>query len=303
MQIYLLPPTSRKKNRAGKGAGDEEHSRRSVAAMGKRAASSDKETTPEERESMRLKRKARSLGLLSDSLKKGSPSRVPRALRKYNGMNINNKASGRGKRKFLFLFPGRLDIKCNGGRLGTLAKLSTRNPVLYIEYPQGRMKLLGTIIYPKCRFLAAHYKKSSTEVSRRKAGLRCNGTFDAFIVFSEHHWVGTAAENPSEKPLPIPEKMLEQARKAQEAADKKARECEAADAKQDMDTQVAENEETPTKRPLSEPAEADESSAKPLSKRASRRSGRSRSRVSYKEMSSGDEDEESQDDESSSDDE
>ncbi len=36
---------------------------------------------------------------------------------------------------------------------GTLAKLDTANPVLYIEFPQGRLKLLGTLVFPRNKYM------------------------------------------------------------------------------------------------------------------------------------------------------
>jgi hypothetical protein len=36
---------------------------------------------------------------------------------------------------------------------GTLAQLDTRNPVLYIDFPEGRLKLLGTLAFPRNKYM------------------------------------------------------------------------------------------------------------------------------------------------------
>ncbi len=36
---------------------------------------------------------------------------------------------------------------------GTLAKLDTRNPVLYFDFPEGRLKLLGTLAFPRNKYM------------------------------------------------------------------------------------------------------------------------------------------------------
>jgi hypothetical protein len=35
---------------------------------------------------------------------------------------------------------------------GTLAKLDSKNPVLYIDFPSGRLKLVGTLLFPKTKY-------------------------------------------------------------------------------------------------------------------------------------------------------
>lgn len=36
---------------------------------------------------------------------------------------------------------------------GTLAQLDTRNPVLYIDFPDGRLKFFGTIVFPHNKYM------------------------------------------------------------------------------------------------------------------------------------------------------
>ena len=36
---------------------------------------------------------------------------------------------------------------------GSLAQLDSQNPVLYVDFPQGRLKFLGTIVFPKNKYM------------------------------------------------------------------------------------------------------------------------------------------------------
>ncbi len=36
---------------------------------------------------------------------------------------------------------------------GTLANLDSRNPVLYFDFPSGRLKMVGTLLFPKAKYL------------------------------------------------------------------------------------------------------------------------------------------------------
>lgn len=40
---------------------------------------------------------------------------------------------------------------------GTLAQLDSRNPVLYVDFPDGRLKFLGTIVYPKNKYMVLRF--------------------------------------------------------------------------------------------------------------------------------------------------
>lgn len=40
----------------------------------------------------------------------------------------------------------------SGCEQGTLAKLDSKNPVLYIDFPSGRLKLVGTLLFPKTKY-------------------------------------------------------------------------------------------------------------------------------------------------------
>ncbi len=40
---------------------------------------------------------------------------------------------------------------------GTLAALDSRNPVLYINFPEGRLKFFGTIVFPKNKYMVLKF--------------------------------------------------------------------------------------------------------------------------------------------------
>ena len=42
-------------------------------------------------------------------------------------------------------------------RQGTLAQLDSRNPVMYIDLPEGRLKLFGTLMFPSNRYLVLKF--------------------------------------------------------------------------------------------------------------------------------------------------
>ncbi|CAA6662701.1 unnamed protein product [Spirodela intermedia] len=151
-----------------------------------------------EAERKRLKNAAFSRNLLSRSpakpLRPIEPSKV---VLKHRGRDIVKK--GQRKNKFLFSLPGLL-APVSGGKIGELANLNTRNPVLYLEFPQGRMKLFGTVVYPKNKYLTLQFSKSSK-------GVLCEDSFENMVVFSEAWWIGSREENPDEIRLDFPEDL------------------------------------------------------------------------------------------------
>lgn len=92
-------------------------------------------------------------------------------------------------------------------QLGTLSDLNTNKPKLYIEFPQGRIKMCGTILYPKNKYIAVKYQKTEAQKSNKFTPLNSRGAFDNLVVFPEYYWVGTKEDNPEEKPLPFPEEI------------------------------------------------------------------------------------------------
>lgn len=92
-------------------------------------------------------------------------------------------------------------------QLGTLSDLNTNKPKLYIEFPQGRIKMCGTILYPKNKYIAVKYQKTQMQNSGKCTPLTSRGSFDNMVVFPEYYWIGTKEDNPEEKPLPFPEEI------------------------------------------------------------------------------------------------
>uniref|UniRef100_A0A3B6TZS9 DNA-binding protein RHL1 n=1 Tax=Triticum aestivum TaxID=4565 RepID=A0A3B6TZS9_WHEAT len=156
---------------------------------------------PEAEERKRLRSLAFSKGLLQ----RGEPA-APRAalppsgaVARLQGRDIV-RPRGQRRGRFLFSFPGLLAPAAAGGRVGELADLGTKNPVLYLEFPQGRMKLLGTHVYPKNKYL-------TLQMTRSAKGVACEDVFESMIVFPEAWWVGTKEENPDELKLEFPKEM------------------------------------------------------------------------------------------------
>ncbi|KAK6123656.1 hypothetical protein DH2020_042610 [Rehmannia glutinosa] len=116
---------------------------------------------------------------------------------KHHGKDILRKSQR--KNKYLFSFPGLLG-PISGGKIGELKDLGTKNPILYLDFPQGQMKLFGTIVYPKNRYLTLQFSKGGKNVT-------CDDYFDNMIVFSDAWWIGTKEENPEELRLQFPKEL------------------------------------------------------------------------------------------------
>uniref|UniRef100_A0A0A9B9I7 DNA-binding protein RHL1 n=1 Tax=Arundo donax TaxID=35708 RepID=A0A0A9B9I7_ARUDO len=151
------------------------------------------------------RRRLRSLAFSNGLLQRGEPA-APRtplapsgAVARLQGRDIVRRG-GQRKSRFLFSFPGLLAPAASGGRVGELADLGTKNPVLYLEFPQGRMKLFGTHVYPKNKYL-------TLQMTRSAKGVVCEDVFESLIVFSEAWWIGTKEENPEELKLEFPKEF------------------------------------------------------------------------------------------------
>ena len=113
-------------------------------------------------------------------------------------------------------------------RQGTLTALDTKNPVLYIELPEGRLKCFGTLVFPKNRYLVLRFGQkdivcedvlenmvSSDTCILLMSLCSCllamqeSGAAAAQVVFAEAWWVGTKESNPEEAQLPIPDSVLQ----------------------------------------------------------------------------------------------
>uniref|UniRef100_A0A7N0TF57 DNA-binding protein RHL1 n=1 Tax=Kalanchoe fedtschenkoi TaxID=63787 RepID=A0A7N0TF57_KALFE len=152
----------------------------------------------EAEERKRLKRLAVSKGMISDTPAKPSASlSLSKLVVKHHGKDIIKKSQR--KNKYLFSFPGLL-APVAGGKIGELKDLGTKNPILYLDFPQGRMKLFGTIMYPKNRYLTLQFSRGGKNVM-------CEDSFDTMIVFSDAWWIGKKEENPGEARLDFPKEL------------------------------------------------------------------------------------------------
>ncbi|KAF8398697.1 hypothetical protein HHK36_014554 [Tetracentron sinense] len=155
---------------------------------------------PEGEERKRIKNIAFSKKLLSQAPSKSiSPLSPSKTLLKHQGRDIVKKSQR--KNRFLFSFPGLL-APITGGKIGELKDLGTKNPILYLDFPQGQMKLFGTIVYPKNRYLTLHFSRGGKNVM-------CEDYFDNMIVFSDAWWIGMKDENPEEVRLEFPKELNE----------------------------------------------------------------------------------------------
>jgi len=114
---------------------------------------------------------------------------------KADGKDITKRSSAR-RNRYLLVFNCQL-APAAAGRLGTLARLDTKNPVMYIDFPEGRLRLSGTLVFPKNKYIVLRLGKEAL----------CEDVLESMIVFSESHWVGTEAENPDGSILPMPESL------------------------------------------------------------------------------------------------
>ncbi|PIA35437.1 hypothetical protein AQUCO_03500067v1 [Aquilegia coerulea] len=147
----------------------------------------------------RLKKLALSRNLLSQTPSKPSSTlSLSKTVLKHHGKDIMKKSQR--KNRFLFSFPGLLG-PITGGKVGELKDLGTMKPILYLDFPQGRVKMFGTIVYPKNRYLTLHFSKGGKNVM-------CEDHFDNMVVFSDAWWIGTKDENPEEVQLEFPKNLI-----------------------------------------------------------------------------------------------
>lgn len=108
-----------------------------MARGGKKEASAAAAAAdPEVEERVRLKRVAFSRNILSQSpAKVGSSAALApsKTVIKHHGRDILRKSQR--KNKYLFSFPGLLG-PISGGKIGELKDLGTKNPILYLDFPQ-----------------------------------------------------------------------------------------------------------------------------------------------------------------------
>lgn len=78
---------------------------------------------------------------------------------------------------------------------GSVEQMDTLNPVLYMDFPQGRLKFMGTIVHGTNRWLTLSFGQRHVQ---------CEDCFDHLVVFSDWSWVGKKSVNPDERRLPLP---------------------------------------------------------------------------------------------------
>lgn len=166
----------------------------------KEVAAASAEDKADDMENKRLRDLAFSRGLLSRTKSHAQhPSLPSKTILNSDGRDIVKK--GHRKSKYLFAFPG-LMAPVAGGKLGELTNLDSKNPVLYVDFPQGRLKLFGTIVYPKNKYLTLHFPRGAGNIV-------CEDCFESLVVFSIAWWIGTKEQNPDEVRIPLP-KSFEQ---------------------------------------------------------------------------------------------
>ncbi|XP_047315185.1 DNA-binding protein RHL1 [Impatiens glandulifera] len=158
------------------------------------------ERNPEVETQKRLKKLAFKSGILSETPAKAfSPLSPSAVVAKHHGKDILRKSQR--KNRYLFCFSGLL-APVAGGKIGELKDLGTKNPILYLDFPQGQMKLLGTIVYPKNKYLTLQFSRGGKQAT-------CEDYFDTMIVFSDAWWIGTKEDNPNETRLDFPKDLPE----------------------------------------------------------------------------------------------
>ena len=163
-------------------------------------------------------------------------------LLKRDGKDIYKKSTAR-KSRYAMVFPGHLNV-IKEGKMGEMREMHTQSPVVYLDFPNGRIKLLGTIVRPKStRYFTLNAK------SRDRMNLE--EWFDNVIIFPTWYWIGSSAENPEEKPLAMPTELSDLSDAAEvdwessvAAGGAKASDASAAVEKKKKDAAVAAAEES-----------------------------------------------------------
>uniref|UniRef100_A0A7S3QK99 DNA-binding protein RHL1 n=1 Tax=Dunaliella tertiolecta TaxID=3047 RepID=A0A7S3QK99_DUNTE len=158
-----------------------------------------KEKGTDEEKDNRLRERAVKQGILAESQPAAPDVPLPlsKALLKSNGQDILKKSTTRKNRYLLIL--NCLLAPATAGKLGSLANLDSQEPCMYIDFPNGRLKLFGTLVFPRNKYLLLRIGGQQ--------GVMCEDVFENMIVFSESWWVGTAEENPEERQLPLPAEL------------------------------------------------------------------------------------------------
>ncbi|KAK9907633.1 hypothetical protein WJX75_007295 [Coccomyxa subellipsoidea] len=132
------------------------------------------------------------------------PSKV---LAKADGKDITKRSSVR-KGRYLLNINAKIAAAA-AGRMGALAQLDSKNPVLYIDFPEGRMKFFGTLMFPSNKYMVLKFTNKD---------VICEDILESMVVFSEAWWIGKKEDNPEEFRLPLPQSVIEAGKKAQDAS-------------------------------------------------------------------------------------
>lgn len=120
--------------------------RGSSSSSKKEVRESSRQLDPAGTERKRLKRLAFANNILSETpVKVHQPLSPSKAVIKHHGKDILKKSQR--KNRFLFSFPGLL-APVAGGKIGELKDLGTKNPVLYLDFPQVLCSLCSFICLP-----------------------------------------------------------------------------------------------------------------------------------------------------------
>ncbi|KAI7835747.1 hypothetical protein COHA_010352 [Chlorella ohadii] len=239
-----------------------------MAPKAQAAASAAAAEDPSLVEHQRLQEAAFDMGVLSHTRRLCTQPLPPtKVMQRAGGKDIVKKSSSR-KGRYLLAFNFQL-APAAAGKLGTLAALDSKNPVMYLDFPQGRYKLFGTLVFPRNKYLVLRMGQKE---------VLCEDVLESMIVFSEGWWVGTAEENPEERRLPEPDWLAQPPLHSKFDFSTRGT-AAAAPGATGKDTEAAEEEE--------EEAEEEPASQRPQ-RRASR--GAAGKRLRYNEASSGEED-------------
>ena len=164
----------------------------------------------------------------------------PSARVKSNHRALISKGRGTAKNRHLFILPGLLQTDTNMARgkakrrkssvggtqgreatqpglsmtqeltqdeestlqIGSISNLDSPNPVLHLKMDGGVLRLLGSIYYPKYRFISLQCK-TQDGASGNGPPVELDNTFDNVVIFSKASWVSDDDRNEG-KPFPPP---------------------------------------------------------------------------------------------------
>lgn len=167
----------------------------------------------------KLREQASSCSLLRSNPIRGEEldSYEPRTLsldfKGRDGCDISNRLKSFGAKQYLLVLP--FDLNCAsaklGGKFGQLSHLDTLNPCITIEFPElnGRLKVLGTLMFAETQYFGLDLPLMKQNGS---GDVQLAGIYEHVIVFSEFYWIGSAEENPDERPLDMPSALKSQFR-------------------------------------------------------------------------------------------